>query len=301
MLSSKDKLNIIKQSLAGQIKVPAFEAIRTAEKQQQEKQVQQEQAQQQVPQIPAGLPASPPVPSIYDREGALVTPSTDGVGLNQMAGTSPGQTIQPGEYKTGGPKSNAPKPLTEEDAKLEEEWPGFMMKQRWVESRFNPNAVSKAGATGSAQIMPDTLQFAKDKGWVEDNIEMKDLKGADGFSISQHIQEKYMENLFNRSWNKGTNEVKQAKALLAYNWGPDRTRKKLNKLRDRGIDIYTNTDFSRYFNKESREYKGKILDDLTTKKDPFVQRDYNEKKDLSPLLRMHGGPKVLYNNKKSKK
>lgn len=215
--------------------------------------------------------------------------------------TAAGKVSGDSIYKTGGPKSKAPKPLTESDAKLEEEWPLMLQKQRFVESGFNTNAKSKAGAIGSAQIMPDTLQYAKDKGWVGNDVKMKDLTGADGFSISQHIQEKYMENLFNREWNKGSDEVKTAKALLAYNWGPERTRKKLNKLKDRGIDIYSNTEFSKYFNKESREYKGKILDDLTTKKDPYVQRDYNKLKDLSPLLRMHGGPKVLYNNKKLKK
>ena len=301
MLSSEEKFNIIKQSISGQIEGPAFEAIQAAEQQQIEQEAPQSDQQSQIPQTPVGPPPAQTIPTVYDQQGALIAPGETGVGLNQMAGTSPGQTIQPGEYKTGGPKSKAPKPLTESDAKLEEEWPLMLQKQRFVESGFNTNAKSKAGAIGSAQIMPDTLQYAKDKGWVDNDVKMKDLTGADGFSISQHIQEKYMENLFNREWNKGSDEVKTAKALLAYNWGPNRTRKKLNKLKDRGIDIYSNTEFSKYFNKESREYKGKILDDLTTKKDPHVQRDYNKLKDLSPLLRMHGGPKVLYNNKKSKK
>lgn len=204
-------------------------------------------------------------------------------------------------YENGGPKSKAPKPLTESDAKLEEEWPEMLKKQRFVESGFNTSAKSEAGATGSAQIMPDTLDYAKMKGWVPETIGMKDLTGAEGYSISKHIQEKYMDNLFNRSWNKGTNEAKKAKALLAYNWGPENTRVKLNKLIDQGVNVWDNTDFTKYFNEESRQYKGKILDDLTTKKDPYVQRDYKKLKDLSPLLRMHGGPKVLYNNKKLKK
>ena len=204
-------------------------------------------------------------------------------------------------YENGGPKSKAPKPLTESDAKLEEEWPLMLQKQRFVESGFNTNAKSSKGATGSAQIMPDTLDYAKMKGWVPETISMKDLTGAEGYSISKHIQEKYMDNLFNRSWNKGTNEAKKAKALLAYNWGPENTRVKLNKLIDQGVNVWDNTDFTKHFNEESRQYKGKILDDLTTKKDPYVQRDYKKLKDLSPLLRMHGGPKVLYNNKKLKK
>ena len=412
MLSSEEKFNIIKQSIAGQIEGPAYKAIETAEQQALQsttEEAPQSEQQSQIPQTPVGPPPAQTIPRVYDEMGSLIEPGSTGVGLNQMAGTSHGQTIQPGEYetggkkdppsnadkarkfrmmrpaqgeyfegqkenshsthlattyeadgkyyvvpsitnkkapyanyqpqsfrdamnagegiqfdtekeaikfaegswklpkyprpeyKTGGPKSKAPKPLTESDAKLEEEWPLMLQKQRFVESGFNTNAKSKAGAIGSAQIMPDTLQYAKDKGWVGNDVKMKDLTGADGFSISQHIQEKYMENLFNREWNKGSDEVKTAKALLAYNWGPNRTRKKLNTLKDRGIDIYSNTDFAKYFNKESREYKGKILDDLTTKKDPYVQRDYNKLKDLSPLLRMHGGPKVLYNNKKSKK
>jgi len=215
--------------------------------------------------------------------------------------TAAGKVSGDSVYKTGGPKSKAPKPLTESDAKLEKEWPLMLQKQRFVESGFNTNAKSSKGATGSAQIMPDTLDYAKMKGWVPETISMKDLTGAEGYSISKHIQEKYMDNLFNRSWNKGTNEAKKAKALLAYNWGPENTRVKLNKLIDQGVNVWDNTDFTKYFNEESRQYKGKILDDLTTKKDPYVQRDYKKLKDLSPLLRMHGGPKVLYNNKKLKK
>ncbi len=411
MLSSEDRFNIIKQSIAGQIEGPAYEAIQVAEQeslQANTEEAPQSEQQTQIPQTPVGPPPAQTIPRVYDQLGSLIEPGSTGVGLNQMAGTSPGQTIQPGEYetggkkppsnadkarkfrmmrpaqgeyfegqkenshsthlattyeadgkyyvvpsitnkkapyanyqpqsfreamdagegiqfdtekeaikfaegswklpkyprpkrKTGGPKSKAPKPLTESDAKLEEEWPEMLKKQRFVESGFNTNAKSEAGATGSAQIMPDTLDYAKMKGWVPETIGMKDLTGAEGYSISKHIQEKYMDNLFNRSWNKGTNEAKKAKALLAYNWGPENTRVKLNKLIDQGVNVWDNTDFTKYFNEESRQYKGKILDDLTTKKDPYVQRDYKKLKDLSPLLRMHGGPKVLYNNKKLKK
>ena len=412
MLNSEEKFNIIKQSIAGQIEGPAYEAIQAAEQQalqKTEEEAPQSEQQTQTQQTPVGLPPAQTIPRVYDSQGSLIEPGSTGVGLNQMAGTSPGQTIQPGEYKTGGPtdppsnadkarkfrmmrpaqgkyfegqkenshsthlaesyeadgkhyvvpsitnkkapyanyqpqsfteaidagegipfdteeeaikfaegswklpkyprpkyktggpKSKAPKPLTESDAKLEEEWPELLKKQRFVESGFNTNAKSGAGATGSAQIMPDTLDYAKMKGWVPETIGMKDLTGASGHSISKHIQEKYMENLFNRSWNKGTNEAKKAKALLAYNWGPENTRVKLNKLIDEGVNVWDNTDFTKYFNEESKQYKGKILDDLTTKKDPHVQRDYKKLKDLSPLLRMHGGPKVLYNNKKLKK
>jgi|TARA_R110002074_G_scaffold195095_3_gene361211 hypothetical protein len=304
MLNSEEKFNIIKQSIAGQIEGPAYEAIQAAEQQalqKTEEEAPQSEQQTQTQQTPVGLPPAQTIPRVYDSQGSLIEPGSTGIGLNQMAGTSPGQTIQPGEYKTGGPKSKAPKPLTESDAKLEEEWPEMLKKQRFVESGFNTNAKSGAGATGSAQIMPDTLDYAKMKGWVPETIGMKDLTGASGHSISKHIQEKYMENLFNRSWNKGTNEAKKAKALLAYNWGPENTRVKLNKLIDKGVNVWDNTDFTKYFNEESRQYKGKILDDLTTKKDPHVQRDYKKLKDLSPLLRMHGGPKVLYNNKKLKK
>jgi len=439
MLSSEDRFNIIKQSIAGQIEGPAYEAIQAAEQeslQANTEEAPQSEQQTQIPQTPVGPPPAQTIPRVYDQLGSLIEPGSTGVGLNQMAGTSPGQTIQPGEYKTGGikdgditkydqqghgqkrplmstisqkinfkrlrtpeedkvitaftglpkedynklydhmegisdkfkdksllesakevvnldlstfkkyrkqvgldkkdilnlisagkksnflertsaalikkavslkdfktggPKSKAPKPLTESDAKLEKEWPLMLQKQRFVESGFNTNAKSSKGATGSAQIMPDTLDYAKMKGWVPETISMKDLTGAEGYSISKHIQEKYMDNLFNRSWNKGTNEAKKAKALLAYNWGPENTRVKLNKLIDQGVNVWDNTDFTKHFNEESRQYKGKILDDLTTKKDPYVQRDYKKLKDLSPLLRMHGGPKVLYNNKKLKK
>ena len=104
MLSSDEKLNIIKQSIAGQIEGPAFEAIQAAEQQiqQQEQEAPQSEQQSQIPQTPVGPPPAQTIPRVYDQQGSLVKPGETGVGLNQMAGTRHGQTIQPGEYKTGG-------------------------------------------------------------------------------------------------------------------------------------------------------------------------------------------------------
>ena len=104
MLSNNDKLNIIKQSIAGQIEGPAYEAIAAAEQQQIEQEAPQSDQQPQIPQIPVGPPPAQTIPVVYDQQGSLIKPGEPGVGLNQMAGTSPGQTIQPGEYETGGKK-----------------------------------------------------------------------------------------------------------------------------------------------------------------------------------------------------
>ena len=175
----------------------------------------------------------------------------------------------------------------------------LLRRQRFQESSFRHGAVNKdSGATGVAQIMPDTLKYAKMKGWVPKSVTMKDLKN---FDVSEKIQVNYMNNLIDRDWNKGSETVKRAKALIAYNWGPENTRKRLNKLKKEGIDIYADDlSWIAHFNEESRGYVDRIL----LNKGDFEEQYTKGLTTNIPLKKRKGGyrdSKMLYNKAKRKK
>tara|TARA_Y100000004_G_scaffold193782_1_gene256950 strand:+ start:2586 stop:4610 length:2025 start_codon:yes stop_codon:yes gene_type:complete len=142
--------------------------------------------------------------------------------------------------------------LTEEQRMPYDE---LLRRQRFQESSFNPKSVSPKGAKGVAQFTPITLQEMKRLGFADKNTTMKDLEDP---NLSRKLQRNYMDYISKKSWIKGNDQVKRAKTLIAYNYGPDRTRKKLNKLKAKGVDI-DDISFINYFNKESRDYVGRIL------------------------------------------
>lgn len=126
-------------------------------------------------------------------------------------------------------------------------------RQRYKESRFNPLAESPRGARGLAQIMPGTEQYLKERGLIRPDF--------DAFNPEHSIeaQEVYMESLMNRDWNKGSDEVKTAKALAAYNFGPTATVRVLNAAKEKGIDIYNSLDWIDMLPLETSDYISKIL------------------------------------------
>lgn len=126
-------------------------------------------------------------------------------------------------------------------------------RQRYKESRFNPLAESPAGARGLAQIMPGTEQYLKERGLIRPDF--------DAFNPEHSIeaQEVYMESLMNRDWNKGSDEVRTAKALAAYNFGPTATVRVLNAAKEKGIDIYNSLDWIDMLPLETSDYISKIL------------------------------------------
>lgn len=63
----------------------------------------------------------------------------------------------------------------------------------------------------------------------------------------------------NRDWNKGSDEVKTAKALAAYNFGPTATVRVLNAAKEKGIDIYSSLDWIDMLPLETSDYISKIL------------------------------------------
>ena len=97
------KLELIRQSMAGELDVPVYEAIQEGDVQAQSP--ENATSPPEIPAAPVAPPASPSFStSIYDKKGELVTPSTSGVGLNQTMGSRSGKMIQPGQYEDGGEK-----------------------------------------------------------------------------------------------------------------------------------------------------------------------------------------------------
>jgi soluble lytic murein transglycosylase len=126
-------------------------------------------------------------------------------------------------------------------------------RQVFKESRFNPLAESPAGARGLAQIMPGTESYMKEKGMIPEDF---DAFNPDDSKMAQRA---YMESLLDRSWNKGSEEVKIAKALAAYNFGPTAVVRTLNQAREDGVDIYNSLDWLERLPLETRDYVSKIL------------------------------------------
>ena len=77
----------------------------------------------------------------------------------------------------------------------------------------------------------------REKGMLRDNFDAFNPEHA------LEAQRAYMDSLMNRSWNKGSDEVRAAKALAAYNFGPTATVR-LNEAKEAGVDIYNSLDWT---------------------------------------------------------
>ena len=130
-------------------------------------------------------------------------------------------------------------------------------RQLFVESSFNPSAESHAGAIGLSQITEATFNDMIGWGWVPEGKKFNDLKTDTDLAVN--LQERYMSDLMNREWNRGTDQVMQAKAIAAYNMGPTGLVNKLNELKEKGVDIYNNLDWVNELNSETKNYVNKIL------------------------------------------
>ena len=161
--------------------------------------------------------------------------------------------------------------VREEPQPKEDDWYQTLLdRQRYKESRFNPMAESPAGARGLAQIMPGTEQYLKERGLIRPDF--------DAFNPEHSVeaQEVYMESLMGRDWNRGNDEVKAAKALAAYNFGPTATVRILNEAKEKGIDIYNSLDWIEMLPLETSDYISKILG----YNDRF-EREYSEARSSS--------------------
>ena len=134
-------------------------------------------------------------------------------------------------------------PLKQDDNKEEVrtyelmDFDDLIIRQQFNESRFKSDAVSPAGAISIAQITKQTFNEGIKNGYVPKDTKFEDLAKDD--ALAEQFQRAYMKDLMSRSWNKGSDVVKQAKALAAYNMGPTRLVNILNEMKADGIDIYS--------------------------------------------------------------
>jgi len=115
------------------------------------------------------------------------------------------------------------------------------VRQQFNESRFKSDAISPSGAISIAQITEDTFNDGLKKGYIPKGTKFEDLAKDD--KLATQFQKAYMSDLLTRSWNKGTDKVKRAKALAAYNMGPTRLVNILNEMKSDGINITDNIDW----------------------------------------------------------
>ena len=112
----------------------------------------------------------------------------------------------------------------------------LIARQQFAESRFKSDAVSPAGAISVAQITKKTFKDGLKKGYVPKETKYEDLAKDD--KLATQFQEKYMQDLLTRGWNKlgvksANEKVQRAKALAAYNMGPTRLVNILNEMKRR--------------------------------------------------------------------
>jgi len=114
----------------------------------------------------------------------------------------------------------------------------LLAAQRYQESRFNPNAVSSAGAKGIAQFMPQTWEGLQQQGVLPQEAKPEDP------IHSMNAQRFLMNHLYKRF---GDTE----KALAAYNWGEGNLNKALRKYGDTWKD---------HLPSETSDYITKVLE-----------------------------------------
>jgi hypothetical protein len=133
----------------------------------------------------------------------------------------------------------------------------LIKRQQFNESRFKSDAVSPDGATSIAQIMPNTFADGLKKGYVPKGTKYEDLAKDD--ELATQFQTAYMNDLLTRPWNKGTDKVKRAKALAAYNMGPTGLVRFLNAQKKNDVDIYDSLDWIEDLNTETKNYVNNIM------------------------------------------
>ena len=129
------------------------------------------------------------------------------------------------------------------------------------ESRFNSDAVSPAGATSMAQVMPDAFIDGLKKGYVPKGTKYGDL--VTNPQLARQFQESYMNDLMSRGWNVGekskSKRIQQAKALAAYNLGPTGLLRNLDKQKQKGVDVNASMDWISGLPKETKDYVNQIM------------------------------------------
>lgn len=109
-------------------------------------------------------------------------------------------------------KNNIPEKVVSEMFKTDQELnlvPGSTMSQIYVESGFNPRAVSKVGAKGLAQVMPKTLSVIQERV----GRRLNPFNPIDAITINREIMKENLAKF--KKWSS---------AAIAYNAGWDPSR-----------------------------------------------------------------------------
>ena len=168
----------------------------------------------------------------------------------------------------------------------------FLYRQAYQESRFDPNAKSPAGYSGLTQIGEGIItDYQKATGDTRSNPFDPDF----AIAVQKWAMDKYLNNT---PWIRGTDEVKRAKALASYNWGPGNTKKALEKLKADGVDIYNNLDWISGLPTETQSYINHIMG-LDYSDEPQWEESYTTAKKKSPYsnyYRQVGGEKKEFDD-----
>ncbi len=170
--------------------------------------------------------------------------------------------------------------------------PESLLRQAFAESTFRPDAVSPMDARGIAQFRPITIKEMQRLGIVDDTF--------DPFDINQAIpaQRAYMTYLSERpQLTQGSEESINSKILFAYNRGLKGAVEELTNLKNKGVEIYKNTDWVDQINDESSNYVKKIYlksNDKFNKEyeDALTNDKYKSIRDL--YFKRSGGESKIY-------
>lgn len=151
------------------------------------------------------------------------------------------------------------------------------LRQRFMESGFDDNLTSPAGATGRYQIMP-----IAGKEYTQITGKTGDLNDP---TYNEQVRDFYMEKRLPQfkvvSEGNPTDSVKMAKILAAYNWGPGNLNKHMTKLKRRGINTETSMDWIDTMPTEPRNYVNFILRGQDVNK-------YKNNNEYEKALKKHG-------------
>lgn len=152
------------------------------------------------------------------------------------------------------------------------------LRQAYMESGYNPKAVSRAQAQGLFQIRPITYENY-----------LKFNPGDEGDLFDPVYNKKVRDWTMQKLWNSDTvkknnppEEVRLAKMLAAYNWGATNLGKYLTRLKEAGKDIYSDNSWVEGLPKETREYVNYIMYHLPTR--GKNDDEYNRKKHMYNTL-----------------
>jgi len=143
----------------------------------------------------------------------------------------------------------------------------MLWRQAFAESNWETDVENKGGYKGLGQIGDDV---------ITDYKKAFKVKEVDPFDPVQNstIHKWYMNKLYNSEWVNKPNQdpnVRLAKALVAYNWGPKTARKWFTDKKKAGVDIYNSFDWLEDLPSEPKGYIDMIIFNKNTPTRKYVE------------------------------